>query len=450
MPLYLTAAVRLASAILFPLAAIAAIRRLRTGSLRPRTVLLAPIVIVALVGLMAFVLQDARPKLIDADGMHQLVADSEGTERLIGITPLAVTIAVATVLLMLAAAPLFRTVYVGRGPVSDGFLAVGLAILAFAELQAAFYPERLHGARHGVGPGPGSWHTACSCWASARSSAPTCGRCARHTPRLTGCASRRPSARRWRSARTSPARSTTGWHSTCGSPSLGSSGSRPPCPTTTGRSRPRSARLDSATVEARQALVTMRTSLDAELPLSEMLKRTVDDFGQRSGIRVTFSVGAGMPTALPPRQQHRGAARGAGGAHERAQARRRDRGPRPCGHPWPGPHRQRRGQRQGLRPQRPRRGPGAPGHGGADRGSWAAPSGTASEPGGTTVELTVPMLVPEWLPTVTGSAAETAAEVVEDGFAAADASPDGPRGGATGPEPLSALATAVESSRSSS
>jgi hypothetical protein len=43
-----------------------------------------------------------------------------------------------------------------------------------------------------------------------------------------------------------------------------------------------------------------------------------------------------------------------------------------------------------------------------------------SEPqGGTTVELTVPMLIPDWLPTVTGSAAETAAEVAEAGMAAA-------------------------------
>jgi len=29
----------------------------------------------------------------------------------------------------------------------------------------------------------------------------------------------------------------------------------------------------------------------------------VDDFGQRSGLRVTFSAAAGLPTALPPRQQ---------------------------------------------------------------------------------------------------------------------------------------------------
>jgi hypothetical protein len=43
-----------------------------------------------------------------------------------------------------------------------------------------------------------------------------------------------------------------------------------------------------------------------------------------------------------------------------------------------------------------------------------------SEPqGGTSVELTVPILVPDWLPTVTGSAAETAAEVAEAGMAAA-------------------------------
>jgi signal transduction histidine kinase len=61
--------------------------------------------------------------------------------------------------------------------------------------------------------------------------------------------------------------------------------------------------LDAAIVEARQALVTMRTSLDADLPLSDMLRRTVDDWGQRSGLQVEFTAAPAVPNAIPPRQQ---------------------------------------------------------------------------------------------------------------------------------------------------
>jgi signal transduction histidine kinase len=34
-----------------------------------------------------------------------------------------------------------------------------------------------------------------------------------------------------------------------------------------------------------------------------MLRRTVDDFGQRSGLQVEFRSDAGIPSAIPPRQQ---------------------------------------------------------------------------------------------------------------------------------------------------
>jgi len=61
--------------------------------------------------------------------------------------------------------------------------------------------------------------------------------------------------------------------------------------------------LDSAIVEARQALVTMRTGLESDMPLSDMLARTIDDFSHRSGIRVDMTTGTGLPSAIPPRQQ---------------------------------------------------------------------------------------------------------------------------------------------------
>jgi signal transduction histidine kinase len=61
--------------------------------------------------------------------------------------------------------------------------------------------------------------------------------------------------------------------------------------------------LDAAIVEAREALVTMRSSLEDDVPFSDMLVRTVEDFEGRSGLRVEFTAATGMPSALAPRVQ---------------------------------------------------------------------------------------------------------------------------------------------------
>jgi signal transduction histidine kinase len=419
LPLYLTQAVRTTSAILFLLAAIAAIRRLRTGDLRPRTVILAPIGVIAVFGLVLFPFQDILPPLIDTAGMAELRMDNSGTGRLIGVTPLAIGLVVATVLLMVAAALLFRTVYVGRGPVSDGFIAVGLVILAFAELQAAFYPSvytRLVTASDlirllaygvfllGIGAEQRSDLRA------LRQAYATLDRLRVSEAERAALEERSHLAREihdglaqhlWfaklkfeRLATTIPEED---------KPLAGEVGQA----------------LDSAIVEARQALVTMRTSLDTELPMSEMLKRTVDDFGQRSGLRVTYSVGAGLPTALPPRQQievlrvvqealtnvrkHADATV----VRVRADTHGRDLVVSVADNG------------KGFDPNAPVDGLGLQGMEERARLLGGMFRITSEPQGGTTVELTVPMLIPDWLPTVTGSAAETAAEVAEAGMAAA-------------------------------
>jgi signal transduction histidine kinase len=61
--------------------------------------------------------------------------------------------------------------------------------------------------------------------------------------------------------------------------------------------------LDSAIVEAREALVTMRSSLEEDLPFSDSLARTVDDFESRSELRVEYSTATRMPANLAPRVQ---------------------------------------------------------------------------------------------------------------------------------------------------
>lgn len=400
LPLYLTQAVRTVSAILFLLAAIAAIRRMRTGSLRPRTVILAPIGLIAVLGVVLLPIQDMLPPLIDAKGIEDLLVDTSGTARLLGITPLAVAFVVATVLLMLGAALIFRTVYVDRGPVSDGFLAIGLVILAFAELQAAFYPsvyttlitasDLIRLLAYGVFLlGIGAEQR--SDLRALREAYATLDRLRVSEAERAALEERSNLAREihdglaqhlWfaklkfeRLAATVPEED---------KPLAGEVGQA----------------LDSAIVEARQALVTMRTSLDTELPLSEMLKRTVDDFGQRSGIRVSFSVGAGLPSALPPRQQievlrvvqealtnvrkHADATvvRVRADTHGKELAVSvADNG-------------------KGFDPNAPGEGLGLQGMEERARLLGGTFRITSEPQGGTTVELTVPMLVPDWLPAV--------------------------------------------------
>jgi signal transduction histidine kinase len=60
--------------------------------------------------------------------------------------------------------------------------------------------------------------------------------------------------------------------------------------------------LDAAISEAKQAVVTMRTGLDRDRPLYELLAETLEEFGSRSGLRADFS-GADLPNALSPRKQ---------------------------------------------------------------------------------------------------------------------------------------------------
>jgi two-component system NarL family sensor kinase len=61
--------------------------------------------------------------------------------------------------------------------------------------------------------------------------------------------------------------------------------------------------LDAAIIEAREALVTMRSSLEEDVPFSDMLVRTVDDFESSSGLRAEFTASTGIPSSFAPRVQ---------------------------------------------------------------------------------------------------------------------------------------------------
>ena len=414
-PLYVTAMVRFTTALLFLLAGVAAINRLRTGTLRPRTIILAPIVIIVVLTIIVYALRDVLPPMLDTEGMKTLVADNDGSSRLTGFTPLAIGFVVVTFALSAAAALLFRTVYVNRGPVSDGFLAVGLVILAFAELQSAFYPSIYTGLvtasdlirllAYGVfllGIG-----------AEQRSDLRALREAYAALDRLRVTEAERAALEeRSRLAREDPRRPraapvvreaqvrTTRDDGVRGRQAAGGRGG----PGTRLRHRRGAAGARHHAHEPRHGAAAIG---DAE-PHGRRLRSAVRAQGHLLGRRRPADRAATSAA-------DRGPAHRPGGTHECPQARRRDGGPGPGRHARPRAERGGRRQRQGVRPQRPG------GRASASRAwrsapaCWVARSGSPrSRQGGTTVEVTVPMLLPDWLPAVSGSALQTAAEVVED------------------------------------
>ena len=70
-------------------------------------------------------------------------------------------------------------------------------------------------------------------------------------------------------------------------------------------------------------MVTMRTAIEQDMPLSDMISRAIDDFGQRSGIRVEYQAD-GAPGRDPATPADRAAAHHPGGDDQHPQARRCD------------------------------------------------------------------------------------------------------------------------------
>jgi hypothetical protein len=148
LPLWLSGAQRLVVALLFFGAGAAAVRELRRTVRRPRLVAVTPVLLLLAFVVVLYLAQDLLPPLIGPEGIEVLlqltgapVGDVAQTSRLPGITSLELAGVASAVVLLLAAAILFRASYVRRGRASEGYLAVGLVIAAFAELQYAFFPS---------------------------------------------------------------------------------------------------------------------------------------------------------------------------------------------------------------------------------------------------------------------------------------------------------------------
>lgn len=310
LPLWISAANRIVVSILFLAAGIAAVREIRRRVPRPRLLALTPAIVLAAVALLLTPLRDLLPPLIGSDGIEALLALTgaptgapDTTSRLPGITTLELAGVAMTVVLMIGAAVLFRTSFARRGRESEAYLAVGLVIAAFAELQHAFYPSTYAGLvtasdvlrllSYGI--------LVLGIVAEQREDLRELREAYAALDRLRVTEAERAALEeRHRLAREiHDGLAQQLWFTKLKFERLSGSldeESRP-LASEVGQS------LDAAIVEARSAMVTMRSSLEADLPLVDMLGRAVDDFEQRSGLPVRFTPGAGLPGALPPRQQ---------------------------------------------------------------------------------------------------------------------------------------------------
>ena len=302
LPLYVSQATRLTIACLFLAGGVAALRGDRARPKHARLVLVLPTLLIGLGTALVYAIRDSLPPLITRTGLENLIADPHTTSPIPGVTDLAYALVAITLVVLLAGAIVYRFAYTGDSPVTDGFLAIALVIGAFAELQYAFYPgvyaglvttgDALRLASFGV--------LLLGIHAEQRADlrALRSAYAALDRLRLTE-AERAALEERSRLAR--EIHDGLAQHLWFAKLKFERLAAQVP-DDSRGLSSEVGQALDSAIVEARQAMVTMRTAIDQDMPLTDMISRAIDDFGQRSGIRVEYQAD-GLPGAIPPRQQ---------------------------------------------------------------------------------------------------------------------------------------------------
>lgn len=302
-PAWVSGVVRISVASLFMVSGIVAMLGVYGGTRRRIRKLFAPVALISLLALLVYPVSHLLPALIEPAGISALLAEPGEFALLPGFTGLALASVVATVAGLVAAVVLYRMTWARGGPVSDAFTAVGLAILVVAELQYALWPSVYSGLV----------------------TISDVMRLVAYTVLVAGTiADQRSDLRSLRSAYTALDRMRVNeaeratleersrlareihdglaqhlWFAKLKFERLSSSLSEADKPLANEVAEA----LDAAIVEAREALVTMRSSLEEDVPFSDMLARTLDDFEGRSGLRVEFSAATRIPANLGPRVQ---------------------------------------------------------------------------------------------------------------------------------------------------
>jgi len=303
LPLWVSGVVRVSVSGLLMVSGVVALMGIYGGARRRVRIVFLPVMVIAIATVVAYPIRDLLPPLIEPQGMEALLAEPGQFALLPGFTGLALVIVVVTVTGLVAGVVLYRVTWGRGGPTSDAFTALGLVILAVAEVQYALWP-------------------------SVYSNLVTISdimQLVAYTFLLAGTfADQRSDLRALRSAysaldrmRVNEAERATLeerarlareihdglaqhlWFAKLKFERLSSTLSTDERPLAEEVTQA----LDAAIIEAREALVTMRSSLEDDVPFSDMLVRTVDDFESSSGLRAEFTASTGVPSSFAPRVQ---------------------------------------------------------------------------------------------------------------------------------------------------
>ena len=303
LPLWVSGAVRMSVSGLLMASGVAALMGIYGGAKRRFRMVFMPVLVIAGATIVVYPFREWLPPLIEPQGLAALLAEPGEFALLPGFTGLALVIVVVTVTGLVAGVVLYRVTWGRGGPTSDSFTALGLVILAVAEVQYALWP---------------SIYTNLVTISDIM-------RLVAYTVLLAGTfADQRSDLRALRSAYTALDRMRVNeaeratleerarlareihdglaqhlWFAKLKFERLSSTLSEDDRPLAYEVTQA----LDAAIIEAREALVTMRSSLEEDVPFTDMLVRTVDDFESSSGLRAELTASTGIPSSFAPRVQ---------------------------------------------------------------------------------------------------------------------------------------------------
>lgn len=303
LPLWVSGGVRISVAGLFMVSGVAALLGIYGGNRRRVRRLFGPVIVLGLLALLIYPVRELLPAFIEPEGIEALLAEEVQFGLLPGITVLAIAMVVATVTGLVAAVVLYRMTWVRGGPSSDAYTAMGLVVLTVAEVQYALWPSvyiglvtisdvmRLVAYTVLIG---GTIADQRADLRALRSAYSALDRMRVNEARRATLEERARVAREIHDGLAQHL-----WFAKLKFERLISTLDEEDKPLATEVTQA----LDAAIVEAREALVTMRSSLEEDMPFKDMLARSVEDFEGRSGLRVEYTASTSVPTTLAPRVQ---------------------------------------------------------------------------------------------------------------------------------------------------
>ena len=301
LPVYVWSIVHIVAALLFTIGGILALSPRRPRPPSVRRTLLVPVVTITVATLIVFPLRGLLPPLLNEQGIDALITNPQGTGVLEGVTLLGRALPAVALVLLLVGVFAYRRSYLRDGPIADGYLAVALLIAAVGELHFMLYPapftplvttQDLLRVLFFLVLLLGINAESRSDMRALRSAYAALDRLRQSEAERATLEERTRLARELHDGLAQDL-----WFAKLKHERLVAQ--------VPDEARPLAAEvtqaLDAAIAEAKYALVTMRAD-ERDQPLAELLAETVEDFGQRSGLRTEVSA-ADLPPALPPRTQ---------------------------------------------------------------------------------------------------------------------------------------------------